>query len=468
MKRLLTTILISCICCYANAQYNSIDSLKHLLALSKSDTTSILLKAKLANSYLYYKPDSSLLLAKTALIFAEKIDFTKGEARCYKQIGDAEEQMGNYPAAMKAYLKHLKIAEQLNMQLEISQALINIGILYQDQDEYKQAINYTLKAKAVIDGMKNTDKIKGFELNKIVIFLNAGFYYYKIDQLDPALIYEQDAYELSLKIHNNDNLGSILQNLGLIQDKYNNHTLAITYYRMSAQSSASIKDYSTLTDTYMIMADFYKTQKSDSSIFYAKKALSTAQSVLYTKVILDASTLLAAIYETTDKKAAYDYLKIATIAKDSLFNQEKVKQLQNLKFEEQVREQEVAELKAQQEQEHKDNLQLSAIALFIPVFFLVLLFLSKVKIHHRIIEFMSVLSILFLFEFVTLLLHPLISKYTHHTPVIEFLGFVVVAAILVPMHHRFNHWLIQRLTDMRKWELHHHDHKEIKKVTEDE
>jgi len=465
MKRLITTLLLINCVCFLYAQNNKNDSLKRLIAATRSNEDKVLLTAKLAHNYVYYKPDTAFLLVKNGLIIAKKTDFLQGEAACYKVMGEALEGMGDYPGAMNAYLKHLRIAETLNMQFDIAKAFLNIGYLYEDQDEYRLSVNYKLRAKNVIDAI--TDKsMANYDLTRDVILIDIGYGYYNLNMLDSALTYEQDGYELALKIHNDDNMGDILQNLGLIQEKYNNKPLAITYYRMSVQKSEAVGDSTTLTDTYIRLADFYKTsQKTDSCIFYADKALATAKSALYIKGVLDASTILANIYGLSNKSLAYDYLKTATTAKDSLFNKEKVKQLQNLKFEEQNREQEVSEIKAQQAEERKNNLQLTAIALFIPVFFLIALVLSKIKIHHRVIEYMSVLSILFLFEFITLLLHPMIGEFTNHTPVVEFVIFVCFAGIMVPMHHRLTHWLTERLSHVQKWGKNHLP--EVPKKTEE-
>ena len=59
---------------------------------------------------------------------------------------------------------------------------------------------------------------------------------------------------------------------------------------------------------------------------------------------------------------------------------------------------------------------------------------------------MGIISLLFLFEFLTLLLHPLVKELTHHIPILELLIFVSVAALLVPAHHRLEQILLKRLT----------------------
>lgn len=63
---------------------------------------------------------------------------------------------------------------------------------------------------------------------------------------------------------------------------------------------------------------------------------------------------------------------------------------------------------------------------------------------------MGILSLLILFEYLTLLLHPVVAEFTHHTPILELLIFVCIAAILIPAHHRIEHWLIHKLAEIQK------------------
>lgn len=59
---------------------------------------------------------------------------------------------------------------------------------------------------------------------------------------------------------------------------------------------------------------------------------------------------------------------------------------------------------------------------------------------------MGIISLLFLFEFLTLLLHPVVSDFTHDVPIFELLVFVSIAALLVPVHHTLEDVLINKLT----------------------
>lgn len=89
------------------------------------------------------------------------------------------------------------------------------------------------------------------------------------------------------------------------------------------------------------------------------------------------------------------------------------------------------------------------IAIFIPAFFLITFLLSRVNMHIKLIWLPGVFSLLFLFEYLNLLLHPTVAMLTNHTPILEILIFVWMAAILIPLHHRLEHWLIHKLIHHR-------------------
>ena len=67
--------------------------------------------------------------------------------------------------------------------------------------------------------------------------------------------------------------------------------------------------------------------------------------------------------------------------------------------------------------------------------------------NQKTIRFLGVVSLLIVFEFLNLLLHPWLGSVIHHFPVLMLVAMVGVAALLVPMHHKVEHWVIQRLIE---------------------
>ncbi|MEO8734044.1 MAG: hypothetical protein ABI373_06920, partial [Flavobacteriales bacterium] len=49
------------------------------------------------------------------------------------------------------------------------------------------------------------------------------------------------------------------------------------------------------------------------------------------------------------------------------------------------------------------------------------------------------------FEFLNLLLHPLLDKVTDHSPLLMLLAMVCIAGLLIPLHHRMEHFITNML-----------------------
>ena len=82
-----------------------------------------------------------------------------------------------------------------------------------------------------------------------------------------------------------------------------------------------------------------------------------------------------------------------------------------------------------------------AITIFIITFFSAIILLSRQKRKHRLIEYLGIIGLLLLFEFIALFIHPYIAHWTHHTPIYMLIILVGVAAILSPLHHKLTHWI---------------------------
>jgi hypothetical protein len=97
------------------------------------------------------------------------------------------------------------------------------------------------------------------------------------------------------------------------------------------------------------------------------------------------------------------------------------------------------------------NIQLAV--LFIAILAATLLFLvlsRSIIVSHRILGFLGVLVLLIVFEFINLLLHPLLQKLTNDSPILMLLSLVAIAAIIVPIHHRLEKWATNKLVEKNK------------------
>jgi hypothetical protein len=231
------------------------------------------------------------------------------------------------------------------------------------------------------------------------------------------------------------------------------HTaLALDYYRVSVNYATKINDQNSLADSYNSIAQLYKqtaVHPIQASIMQRwRLMLQKPQST--PKVFFMPATCLPMCTCDKNERLELQYLKTANAAKDSMFNAEKIKQIQTLSFNEAARQEEIAEEKHREEEARIVNLQMVAIAGFIPTFFLVVLLLSKSRTHRKVIEFMSVLSLLLAFEFLTLFIHPFVQRLSNHLPALELVLLVCLASVLVPFHHKLTHFMHERLVHGHK------------------
>lgn len=71
-------------------------------------------------------------------------------------------------------------------------------------------------------------------------------------------------------------------------------------------------------------------------------------------------------------------------------------------------------------------------------------------IHTKLIQFLGIVALLLVFEFLSLLLHPFLERITHHSPILMLLGLVCIAALLVPLHHKLEKWATPKLVEKNK------------------
>jgi tetratricopeptide (TPR) repeat protein len=376
---------------------------------------------------------------------SKQIKFKKGEANGLGLTANVFHITGNYPKALELYLEALKKSEEIKWYYGIGGNLTNIASLYDYQGDYQQALNYALKAKEIAES-QNLPEL-------CLAVLNVGDYYEKLNRLDSALSYAQRGNELAISAQDSTWIINALHNLGNVYSKINKPVIAKEFYRPCLPYYIKSRDNESFCKVSLSMARLFQQEgKSDSSFYYAKLSQSTAERYGFPKQMVDASNFLSDFYKgARNIDSAFKYQSIATRAKDSLFSQEKSKQIQNLTLTETLRQKEIEAEKQRAAEEHKHNLQYAAIAVAIIIFTGLFLLLShSIIVNEKWIEFLGVLGLLAVFEFINLLVHPYLGAATHHSPVLMLLALMVIAALLVPLHHKVEHWVTHQMIAKNK------------------
>ena len=428
MKKLLLFFLLMLFYQVQYAQMNVVDSISDLLAKEKIDSNRIHLLNDLARAYSLNNPAKGIITAQDAYNLAHKTNSKVDELKALKFMANSYNNIGNYNQALEMFLKQ-----------EV------IGIIYTQQSDYKKALPYYLKSDSII----KANKLTSIEYNS---YQNLGDLYDRLNKNDSALLYYKKAFLLAAKENNSEYLGGSYIGLGNCFIKLNDLQKGKEYYYLALEKLRLAKDDDLYCEGALNLANVHLQENhKDSALRLAWEVFHLAERDSFPSRLKDASVFLSNLHKISGRYDSALYYKEKEIVIQAQTNsQDKVKEFQFKTFNEEIRQAELAEAKRKEAEERSKQLQLIMIGIFIPICFLFTLFLSKRKIHVKAIKTLGIISLLLLFKYLTLLLHPFVVSITNHTPIFELLIFVSIAALLIPTHHRVEHWLIEKLTIRHK------------------
>lgn len=440
MKKLFSVLSFTFLFIHFSFAQNKIDSLRRVIQQSGEDTVKVLSLIRLSGMYLYSKPDTGLLFVVQAHQLAKKLNYQYGIAASLLDKGNFLVVTGNYPNALRVYLEALKISEKLHDSLSLSHIYMNIGSVYSLANDERKSLVYSSKAEKIVLALKNENILS-------TIWNNIGDSYERLHQLDSALYYTERSYAYAQMNYKPGRTGVKLLNLGSIHSKLNHPDLALSYYRLSIEDLGRVQNFQGISDVNLKIAELYDEKgRADSALYYGRLSFDLADKGGFPSELADAAEFLKTYFKEIHRyDSAFHYQEVMVAAKDSLFSAEKMKSVQNLSLNEQLRQSEIEQARVEAADERKQNIQLAGITAFIPVFFSLVLLSSKRRIKPGTVRFLGILGLLLLFEFITILTHPYVARVTHHSPVWMLLIMVAIASVLVPLHHRMEHWIRERL-----------------------
>lgn len=341
------------------AQNSKTDSLIALLKRDKQDTSKVVHLTKLGNVYkMQGEFDSAAIYFKDAYLLAHELNFKSGyaenlnnaglinymkgnypealdffikamqvsreigdknkEAKNLANIGIVYKQQGDFPKALDNYFKSLKIGEELGAQKVILSNLSSIGIVYQMQGEYTKALDYYLKALKIGEALGDKNEI-AIDLN------NIGIAYHDSGDNGKALEYYFKALKIGEEVDDPTIISGQYTNIGSIYQDEKVYDKALEYYLKALKLSEDLgaKDGIAL-NLSNIGSIFLETKKYKEAEVYLLRALALSDTIGDIYGLMDINQYLSDLYSETGKlDKALKHYKLAMVAKDTLFNQDK-------------------------------------------------------------------------------------------------------------------------------------------------
>lgn len=422
--------------------YINADSARRIVALTKIPEEKFVGLRTLDR--LYYTTglfDSSEMVEKEMFSIARELKRDSLMSSLYRAIGNKYVIKTDYNFSIENYAKGLEYTthdEQKRAGL-----YLNLAYVYIVTGNTTVAIDYIQKGKAI------------GQVGQNLYFENLlqGMIYNEIEKPDSALFYFRQAENLPVKI-NDPLLNSVfLLQTGRAYELGGDDALAETYYKKTMAYCKEKFLPSSIMRTSKVYCNFLmRIGKYEEAKQIALRDLIVAEKAGITEGISSLAEVLRKIYtHSAEKDSIIYYSRLEIAYKDSVSNQKKQSEFQNLTFSQQLRdidEQTKAKLAAA---ERRQNIQFALITVGIISFIMIFLLLSRSIITNtKMIEFLGVIALLIVFEFLNLLLHPFLERITHHSPLLMLLALVCIAALLVPLHHRVEKWATAKLVEKNK------------------
>ena len=306
-----------------NTKALELDSLKRELANAKTDTARVLIYAKM--SWAGPNGPARLEFARQGLALAKRIHYDKGIILCGNEYAFKLVEV-DYYSAIPILMEIKQRCERTNNQFELVRTLGFLGYAYSKFD-FPKGLHYYKQCKQL---MKKTG------VTEDVIPINAaiGHAYKDHGSPDSALVYLQKGYQWALKSPVTLKPNGFLRNFGEVYYKKRQPDLAMSYFRRSIALSTEPDG-----EVYEGIARIYQDRNQlDSAQFYAKQSLAIQQKGNRSIYIIKSAHLLFDLYKTSNPAEALKYHLLASATKDSLFSQDKARQVEKLAFEERERE----------------------------------------------------------------------------------------------------------------------------------
>ena len=430
----------------AKAQSTERDSLINIVNNTPGDTFKVLNFARLSRLYLYEKPVTGISYSIQGLDLARKLKYKRGVAICLNEMGNCYRMTGNYTKALALHFEALKIAEELKDNETLANSYHGISAVHEDQGYYNDAVNYAHKVIYHATLAKND-----FILMRIQS--NMGVSFQEMKMLDSGYHYLQNAYEISIRLKDLSLAGNIHGRLGNIHYLMGNDEMALAFYKKGASIAENRKDNNSLSEIYVSIGAYYQDRKQyDSSNFYSRKGLETGILMNNPNSIIRSSLILSKNFRAINNTdSAFKYQEIAINTKDTIITVEKLKQSELLLMDERDRQRENAEREKKQEEARKKDIEFLFSGIAVITIFIIFLILSRsIIVNSRTIIYFGIIALLLSFEFINLLIHPFLESVTNHSPALMLLSLVIIAAILVPLHHKLVSWVTHQVVEKNR------------------
>jgi tetratricopeptide (TPR) repeat protein len=303
-----------------------IDSLSAALSRHPAaDSVRVDLLNQLGYQYWIVNPAKSELLGKEAIALADSLGYLRGLAFAKRVVGVSYWARGQHADAMKHLVNALITYQHLGDHEGLGWVYNNLGLVYQDQQNYPAALGCFDKAARHF-------VTTGDALYQLRVLANTGDTYLRMGNLRKAETIFSETLRRSQALGRAYDIAEAFSSLGMLASAKKDPAAALQYFRQSVQTRSALEDHEGLAKCYYLMGKIYLEQnKYDLAERHLLRGRGAALKVHSLKWLTAALETLKNLEVTRGNYAgAVAYFEAYSASKDSLFNKEKLLQITHL------------------------------------------------------------------------------------------------------------------------------------------
>lgn len=331
----------------------------------------------------HFNIDSALYYAQKAESWITKDVTDLNKAYVYHILGSVYCSLKQYPAAIPWLEKAYIIRKKENDVVQVVATISNLVYATQGIGDIKRTLNYAFESEQICDKFTNSDPhlyimtltqladvykdLKRYEkaealFNKAlakaeqrgkaedlsIVYQNYGAYFIAIEQYEKAFPYLEKGIKQQEKLNEPDELFDAKINLAIVYAESGRMEEAGKIFKeVYEYKKKSGSDYDKSTSSNNLGFFYFTAEKYKEAIKLFFESIGHAKNAKAPRLVMQRYEVLSASYENMgDIPNALKYYKLWVGMKDSLFNEETVKQLNNLteKYEVDKKERKILEL----------------------------------------------------------------------------------------------------------------------------
>lgn len=374
----------------SNSQILKQDSSINFLNTTKEDTSKTKLLIQFGKSVYDIYPDSAVNYYYKAMEMSKEIIKSKDDkiketgtylyAVCLYEIGFAESMRMSYTESEKHFNQTLescdhllKYSESSMLKLSVNElkadSYTGIGDIYLDKGYYSIALTNYLKAQKIRDVLIRTGKIS--ESEAAGQYYSIGLIHYYLKNYSKSLNYYKKSLKISQEFNNLEGIAKCNNNIGIIKLEQNNIDLALEYFNQTLEFALEYEMpileaqvYDNMAECYIQKKEYSKAElylakamiiaqkfnnkqgeiyimlglaklynimlKYDKSLDYCLRSIKISKEIGSISLKKEAYSLSCKVYENKGNYIqALNYHKKYKELEDSIFNKEKIRQIED-------------------------------------------------------------------------------------------------------------------------------------------